>query len=97
MLTGRFPSWALTIPLFGCDDQTQIIITAACAKSNDRSWAAQLLEGTGMKSWANRLMTALLGAVLLAACSSSPERSDPDQDMLDRRDDAIDELDRRTR
>lgn len=49
-----------------------------------------------MKALAYRLMTGLL-VLVLAACSSSPERSDPDQDMLDRRDDAIDELDRRTR
>lgn len=41
-------------------------------------------------------VTLLLLAAFLAACTSTPEERKPDQDMLDRRDDAMDELDRYT-
>lgn len=42
------------------------------------------------------LLTTLLLTVFLSACASNPEERKPDQDMLDRRDDAMDELDRYT-
>lgn len=48
-----------------------------------------------MYRYFSRLLPMLIIALLLAACGSQPKQ--PDQDTLDRRDDAMDELDRNTR
>ncbi|WP_167856124.1 hypothetical protein [Natronospirillum operosum] len=46
-----------------------------------------------------RLGSVLVASLLLiiAGCASAPQERQPDQEMLDRRDDAINELDRQTR
>lgn len=96
MPIGRYLSWALTIPSSACDDHP-ITLPFPGRTPTARPGKGSHQEAKEMKSWTYRLITGLLAVVVLAACSSTPEESGPDQDMLDRRDDAIDELERKTR